>query len=611
MRYLVSVLLLLGALAPAGAQPTGGTATQAGASFVSLRVAKSGSGSGTITGAGPINCGTQCDASYVTGVTVRLVAVASSGSTFTGWSGACEGTGTCAVTMSAPQTVTATFAVPQTVDRYAGPSGTGSPNDCTSYSSPCHIARLMQVLACGETAMLRDGEYTGSTNNAIDLYNAPPAHPTCTADSQIRIVAETDGGVFINGDGARATFNVAGVTYWNFEGFDAGNSGNGEYPGYVGGTGSSVPTTNSSFKRMCFSNAYNEGVSASNRNLHVFGTSGVTNSLFEDICAHGWGRNTLLTNNDFGEINGNTYRRFWLRFEGYVNAADNYVSQVNYLSNSPASPASGNNTYENFIVIHSGEQNPSFTGAEKYMGMSRRWTSLPDARVGFVLYAYSTSYAGSQPFYRDVNANGANEAWTTNAVDMFADARSHSTVAPIHMDCSMGANPTKCATNSADRLTAIRASGGATSIFNFQNTTNTNECTSLASCPNFYTGVAQGGGSTPGARNCFAYSGGSLTSTPLWPWPMDDRIKASLARANAAGKGGTALAGTTGIFWAANTVTSEIVSRYGAIPVGCMSGSTLRLRHWVLPFLTSGVYFLLAGAALARRRRPHDALRSY
>jgi endoglucanase len=40
---------------------------------------------------------------------VTLTASAASGSTFAGWSGACTGTGTCTVSMSAARSVTATF----------------------------------------------------------------------------------------------------------------------------------------------------------------------------------------------------------------------------------------------------------------------------------------------------------------------------------------------------------------------------------------------------------------------------------------------------------------------------------------------------------------------
>jgi hypothetical protein len=56
-----------------------------------------------------INCGSTCSASYASGTSVTLTAIAASGSTFAGWSGACTGTATCTVSMNAARTVTATF----------------------------------------------------------------------------------------------------------------------------------------------------------------------------------------------------------------------------------------------------------------------------------------------------------------------------------------------------------------------------------------------------------------------------------------------------------------------------------------------------------------------
>ncbi|MBK7001990.1 MAG: DUF1566 domain-containing protein [Rhodoferax sp.] len=85
--------------------------TGATASFT-LRISHSGSGVGTVTSipAG-INCGTTCSASFDSGTSVTLTATPATGSTFTGWSGACSGTSTCVVSMSAAQNVTATFAL--------------------------------------------------------------------------------------------------------------------------------------------------------------------------------------------------------------------------------------------------------------------------------------------------------------------------------------------------------------------------------------------------------------------------------------------------------------------------------------------------------------------
>jgi YVTN family beta-propeller protein len=77
-----------------------------------LTVAKAGAGAGSITSApGGIDCGSACSASFADGTSVTLTASAASSSTFSGWSGACTGTGACNVTMDAARSVTATFAL--------------------------------------------------------------------------------------------------------------------------------------------------------------------------------------------------------------------------------------------------------------------------------------------------------------------------------------------------------------------------------------------------------------------------------------------------------------------------------------------------------------------
>ncbi len=75
-----------------------------------VTVAKSGAGTGTVTSSpSGINCGSSCSASFASGSTVTLSAAAASGSTFGGWSGACSGTGSCILSMTAARSVTATF----------------------------------------------------------------------------------------------------------------------------------------------------------------------------------------------------------------------------------------------------------------------------------------------------------------------------------------------------------------------------------------------------------------------------------------------------------------------------------------------------------------------
>jgi hypothetical protein len=76
-----------------------------------LTVTKDGTGTGLVTSdVSGINCGSACTSSYNSGTVVTLTAAPDAGSTFAGWTGGgCSGTGTCVVTMSAAQSVTATF----------------------------------------------------------------------------------------------------------------------------------------------------------------------------------------------------------------------------------------------------------------------------------------------------------------------------------------------------------------------------------------------------------------------------------------------------------------------------------------------------------------------
>jgi hypothetical protein len=94
-----------------------------------LTVAKAGTGSGIVTSSvGGISCGNTCAATYNEGASVTLSAAPTIGSTFGGWSGACSGTGTCSLTMTAARSVTATFnaVAPTTYTLSVGRAGTGS-----------------------------------------------------------------------------------------------------------------------------------------------------------------------------------------------------------------------------------------------------------------------------------------------------------------------------------------------------------------------------------------------------------------------------------------------------------------------------------------------------
>ena len=76
-----------------------------------LNVAKTGSGNGVIASSpSGISCGATCGSSYDDAATVNLTATPNPGSTFTGWSGACSGSGnTCSLSMTDDLTASANF----------------------------------------------------------------------------------------------------------------------------------------------------------------------------------------------------------------------------------------------------------------------------------------------------------------------------------------------------------------------------------------------------------------------------------------------------------------------------------------------------------------------
>jgi DNA-binding beta-propeller fold protein YncE len=134
-----------------------------------LSVALAGTGSGSVSdGTGGIECPTSCSNSYTANTPVTLTATPASGSTFTGWSGACSGTGNCQVDMSAAMNVTATF--------------TSSP------TPPAQTNTLQVELAGTGTGVVSDGtgaiaclptcQHAYATNSQVTLTATPGSGST-------------------------------------------------------------------------------------------------------------------------------------------------------------------------------------------------------------------------------------------------------------------------------------------------------------------------------------------------------------------------------------------------------------------------------------------------
>jgi hypothetical protein len=96
------------------------------ANGIRLSVELDGSGSGTVIGGG-INCPGTCSAGETPQSSVTLTATPAAGSTFTGWSGACTGTGTRTVALPYDQNVIATFESAWAAGAGGTPSASGVP----------------------------------------------------------------------------------------------------------------------------------------------------------------------------------------------------------------------------------------------------------------------------------------------------------------------------------------------------------------------------------------------------------------------------------------------------------------------------------------------------
>ena len=141
-----------------------------------VTVGLSGTGSGTVASSpAGITCGSSCTASFPPGTVVTLTAAPGTGSTFTGWNGACFGTSTCTLTMSAARSVTASFALaaPSTYTLSVTKAGTGSG---TVTSSPAGIT-------CGSTCSASFTSGASVTLTAATRWNAVFVGWNCTGTS--------------------------------------------------------------------------------------------------------------------------------------------------------------------------------------------------------------------------------------------------------------------------------------------------------------------------------------------------------------------------------------------------------------------------------------------
>lgn len=156
-----------------------------------LTVSRAGNGSGRLaSNPAGIVCGSTCASSFTYGATVILTATPATGSRFVGWSGACTSTGTCALTMKAAQSVTATFMlVRKTLSvRRAGngrvtsiPAGISCGSTCSSSVNYGTRVVLKATPSTGNRFKGWTGACTGTGTCTVTMYQARSVTATFVA----------------------------------------------------------------------------------------------------------------------------------------------------------------------------------------------------------------------------------------------------------------------------------------------------------------------------------------------------------------------------------------------------------------------------------------------
>lgn len=160
-------------------QSVSATFTQSG---YTLSVSVSGSGTVTSSPSG-INCGSTCTSSFASGTQVTLAATRAAGAAFTGWGGACSGTGSCVVTMNATESVSATFSSngggTQTAVTLFVNSEVGSDSGSCPQTAPCQsLNYALSEASSGASIVIETGGIFGPIYLTAPIFISGPSDGT-------------------------------------------------------------------------------------------------------------------------------------------------------------------------------------------------------------------------------------------------------------------------------------------------------------------------------------------------------------------------------------------------------------------------------------------------
>lgn len=422
---------------------------------------------------------------------------------------------------------------------YASPSGSGNGS---SAAQAFRIARFWSVARPGHTLCLLDGRYTGS-----DSMINPPQNLSGTSSARITVRALNDGKVRIDGQGSRLPVRLYYNSYFVIEGINASNS-----------AGSVISISQSHHNIIRRVAAWD----AADGNHMIFGIHNSTYTLLEDVA--GWGIARKIFAASQGG-NNTTIRRAWGRWEGshvvgpkmtYTLAYNNY----NMIVENALGTWSGERMRQSYTLLDYSGRTWTGTGAGSYSnyGVNQPYGVFANDGLGSDKNARS-KLLGSLAYIQGGDRFQAPQLVMFTKIDSLEVAHTAAYIEPgrhtnkkrfalYNLQSSTGRNLV------ARNLTGV---GGEGSFYGTEwRKSGISEGSSLSSVANPFTA------SSSGANLCRRYKDGSLTSEPLWPWPMNQRIIDATVESGRA----------------AVDVTATVAKLLGPIPSACrtanIAGST-------------------------------------
>jgi hypothetical protein len=457
---------------------------------------------------------------------------------------------------SAVTTAASTAVTP--CDYYASPDGSG--NGRTT-SSPFRIHAFWSVATPGATLCLHDGVYQGSASVIT-----PPRGLSGTDGHPITVRALNEGKVLIDGQFARYPVHLrSNNNWWILEGFNARNSscdvvritGNSRHNVVRRVVGWDTPI---GYRCAIF------------RTMSTVGPN-----LFEDVAGFG-AASRIFGCNQKGR--GMTVRRAWARFEGSLNGNnangaisthytcqnvtwENVIATVDLITQPESAIVHNNNMPDPSLGTTSNRKVPEFAGI--YFANKNLEPSVPCVNVethGSLGYVTATAIAGN------LSAGYHNTNRPVDDPEAIHCYRIYHTALVISPENSRFESIRAFALGQASAVeTVVRNAtsvSGNTSTFTNWNVQSHTFHSRADAAPNVWTNLL----TSPGANLCHRYSNRVRTSEPLWPWPMNDRIKAATATAGSyGGPCQTCVGGRQ--TRTATDVMADVESLLGPIPAQC------------------------------------------